>query len=483
MSGRHRKPTTSAPAKQVAKIAFTGAVLGGGGLVLAAQAGAATDGEWDQVAHCESGGNWAINTGNGYQGGLQFSPSTWSAHGGGEYAPAANMASKEEQIAVAERVLASQGRGAWPVCGTGLSGSTPRNVVNEPAPLDAPIDGGAINGQAVAFDAAPAPDAPAPAPWDLQVAPEAPADVPAPAAPVEFIPPAPEAPVDVLPPAPEAPLDVPPPAPEIVPADFVPAPEAPVDVLPPAPEAPVDVLPPAPEAPPADPAILPAAFEAPADVPPPADIPAPAPGDVPVVEAAADWTVADAPAAPQPQQWALHMAPLAPELPADPAVPVPPAPAPAPAPAPGADVVAAPAPDPLAPLAPALNAVPLAPALDAANQVASGQLPVAPPDGVPHLASPDNLPPGTTEAPADPENRPNLTYLRELWHAVQTQEVSGNDALLALAQRPLNSTPYPTQNVMGDPNNPNTPIVAGDPAAAPAPAPIPAPGEPILPPA
>ena len=77
-----------------------------------AQAGAATDGEWDQVASCESGGNWAINTGNGYQGGLQFSPSTWSGHGGGEYAPAANLATKDEQIAVAERVLASQGRGA-----------------------------------------------------------------------------------------------------------------------------------------------------------------------------------------------------------------------------------------------------------------------------------------------------------------------------------------------------------------------------------
>src|SRR3954463_11367685 len=112
-SGRHRKPTSSA--KQVAKIAFTGAVIGGGSLALAGQAGAATDGEWDQVASCESGGNWAINTGNGYHGGLQISGSTWSSHGGGEYAPSAQMASKEEQIAVAERVLASQGRGAWPV--------------------------------------------------------------------------------------------------------------------------------------------------------------------------------------------------------------------------------------------------------------------------------------------------------------------------------------------------------------------------------
>ena len=131
MSGRHRKPTTSAVS--VAKIAFTGAVIGGSGLALAGQAGAATDGEWDRVASCESGGNWAINTGNGYQGGLQFSPSTWSGHGGGEYAPSAHLATKEEQIAVAERVLASQGKGAWPSCGGPLSGSTPRNVVDEPA--------------------------------------------------------------------------------------------------------------------------------------------------------------------------------------------------------------------------------------------------------------------------------------------------------------------------------------------------------------
>src|SRR4029450_12151784 len=113
MSGQHRKPTASAV--NVAKIAFTGAVIGSGSLALAGQAGAATDGEWDQVAKGESRNNWAINTGNGYQGGLQYSPSTWSSHGGGQYAPAAHMATKEEQIAVAERVLATQGKGAWPV--------------------------------------------------------------------------------------------------------------------------------------------------------------------------------------------------------------------------------------------------------------------------------------------------------------------------------------------------------------------------------
>jgi resuscitation-promoting factor RpfC len=69
---------------------------------------------WDAVAQCESGGNWAANTGNGHYGGLQFKPATWSSNGGFG-SPA--MASREEQIRVAENVLASQGPGAWPTCG------------------------------------------------------------------------------------------------------------------------------------------------------------------------------------------------------------------------------------------------------------------------------------------------------------------------------------------------------------------------------
>ena len=84
MAGRHRKPTTSSIG--VAKIALTGAVIGSGGLGFAAAAQAATDSEWDTVASCESSGNWAINTGNGYQGGLQFSSGTWLGYGGGQFA-------------------------------------------------------------------------------------------------------------------------------------------------------------------------------------------------------------------------------------------------------------------------------------------------------------------------------------------------------------------------------------------------------------
>ncbi|RPA62394.1 transglycosylase [Gordonia oryzae] len=82
--------------------------------VAAATASADTGHNWDAVAQCESGGNWGISTGNGYYGGLQFTQSTWEANGGTGN-PA--YASREEQIRVAENVLATQGPGAWPVCG------------------------------------------------------------------------------------------------------------------------------------------------------------------------------------------------------------------------------------------------------------------------------------------------------------------------------------------------------------------------------
>jgi hypothetical protein len=78
---------------------------------------------WDQVAQCESGGRWNISTGNGHHGGLQFTPSTWKAYGGGKYASTANQATKQQQIEIAKKVLAGQGPGAWPHCGrkAGLS--------------------------------------------------------------------------------------------------------------------------------------------------------------------------------------------------------------------------------------------------------------------------------------------------------------------------------------------------------------------------
>ncbi|MFS0729014.1 transglycosylase family protein [Curtobacterium sp. 1P10AnD] len=106
----------------VGGLAFAGIAATGVGLA-AAPANAASGSTWDALAQCESGGNWAINTGNGYYGGLQFTLGTWQANGGSGN-PAS--ASRSAQIAVAERVLASQGWGAWPACSAklGLSGTT-----------------------------------------------------------------------------------------------------------------------------------------------------------------------------------------------------------------------------------------------------------------------------------------------------------------------------------------------------------------------
>ncbi len=85
--------------------------------VTAGLAQPAAAGVWDRVATCESGGNWRINTGNGHYGGLQFSRSTWNRHGGRMYAKTADKASKREQIAIARRVLATQGPRAWACAG------------------------------------------------------------------------------------------------------------------------------------------------------------------------------------------------------------------------------------------------------------------------------------------------------------------------------------------------------------------------------
>ncbi|MEU0683790.1 transglycosylase family protein [Streptomyces albogriseolus] len=116
--GKHRRPSKATRAIAIAGVA--GAAVAGP-LMASGTASAATASEWEAVAQCESGGNWSINTGNGYYGGLQFSASTWAAYGGTQYAATADQATKAQQIEIAEKVLAGQGKGAWPVCGTGLS--------------------------------------------------------------------------------------------------------------------------------------------------------------------------------------------------------------------------------------------------------------------------------------------------------------------------------------------------------------------------
>ena len=112
--GRHRAPSNTA--KVVARstagaTAFALPLVG-----FTTPANAATDEQWDNVAQCESGGNWHINTGNGYYGGLQFTQGTWVNYGGAAFASRADLATREEQISIADKVLAAQGWGAWPVC-------------------------------------------------------------------------------------------------------------------------------------------------------------------------------------------------------------------------------------------------------------------------------------------------------------------------------------------------------------------------------
>lgn len=119
--GKHRRPSK---ATRVATLAGVTGVAIAAPLMASGSASAATASEWDAVAQCESGGNWSINTGNGYYGGIQFSASTWAAYGGTAYASTANLATKAQQIAIGEKVLAAQGKGAWPTCGTGLSSAT-----------------------------------------------------------------------------------------------------------------------------------------------------------------------------------------------------------------------------------------------------------------------------------------------------------------------------------------------------------------------
>ncbi|MEU8828597.1 transglycosylase family protein [Streptomyces sp. NPDC048636] len=122
-NGKHRRPSK---ATRIAALAGLAGAAVAAPLIGATSASAATTAQWDKVAECEAGGNWSINTGNGYYGGLQFSSSTWAAYGGTSFAPTADKASKDQQIQVAEKVLAGQGKGAWPVCGTGLTtGGTP----------------------------------------------------------------------------------------------------------------------------------------------------------------------------------------------------------------------------------------------------------------------------------------------------------------------------------------------------------------------
>ncbi|MEK2477595.1 MULTISPECIES: transglycosylase family protein [Streptomyces] len=126
--GKHRR---SSKAVRVATLAGVAGAAVAVPLMGATSASAASVATWEKVAQCESSGNWSINTGNGYYGGLQFSNSSWAAAGGTKYAARADLATKEQQIAVAEKLLAMQGPGAWGCAAAGgLTSGGPAADVN-----------------------------------------------------------------------------------------------------------------------------------------------------------------------------------------------------------------------------------------------------------------------------------------------------------------------------------------------------------------
>ncbi|AZA13021.1 resuscitation-promoting factor Rpf1 domain-containing protein [Corynebacterium choanae] len=151
MARHARQQRSHAPKIATSALAVAAAVS------LAPQAGAAPLSDWDRLAQCEAGGNWGINTGNGYYGGLQFSQGTWQAYGGGKYAPQAHMATRLQQIEIAEKVLAGQGWGAWPACSRRLGLSAPAE--SRPAPAAADQGSSALSDQA---------PVPAPAPQQVE---------------------------------------------------------------------------------------------------------------------------------------------------------------------------------------------------------------------------------------------------------------------------------------------------------------------------
>ncbi|AJT66629.1 Resuscitation-promoting factor Rpf1 [Streptomyces lydicus] len=139
--GKHRRPSKAVRIATLAGVAGAAVAVPMMGATSASAASVAT---WDKVAQCESGGNWSINTGNGYYGGLQFSNSSWAAAGGTQYAARADLATKAQQIAAAEKLLAIQGPGAWSCAGAGnltaggpspdVDTSTKAEVKKAPAP-------------------------------------------------------------------------------------------------------------------------------------------------------------------------------------------------------------------------------------------------------------------------------------------------------------------------------------------------------------
>ncbi|WP_431963316.1 transglycosylase family protein [Actinacidiphila sp. bgisy160] len=158
--GKHRRPRNTRITRISALAGTTGAAVALP-IVGATGAHAAPVSVWDKVAACESTNNWSINTGNGFYGGLQFTQSTWAGFGGTKYAPRADLATKAEQIAVAEKVLATQGPQAWPVCGP-KAGLTKAMANPSATPASASVAAAKSAAKPAAKPAAPAKKAEAP---------------------------------------------------------------------------------------------------------------------------------------------------------------------------------------------------------------------------------------------------------------------------------------------------------------------------------
>ncbi len=154
---RHRAPkNTFRSTRRAAATTASLAAAVAAPVAMAGPAQAATDSTWNELAQCESGGDWHIDTGNGYYGGLQFSDSTWDGFGGERYASTADDATREQQIVIAEKVLDSQGWGAWPACSeelgldSGDAAGTPSSptTVSRGGDRDAAPSGGTYTVQA-----------------------------------------------------------------------------------------------------------------------------------------------------------------------------------------------------------------------------------------------------------------------------------------------------------------------------------------------
>ena len=149
--GRHRKPSNHTRTLGLATVPLVAAIPLAAGS--ASPASAATS-AWDRLAGCESGGNWDINTGNGYYGGLQFADGTWDGNGGDKYASRADLATRAEQIVIASKLLNSSGWGPWPACSSrlGLGGDEKREALATAAAIKARLSGDTTTASSPAAD-------------------------------------------------------------------------------------------------------------------------------------------------------------------------------------------------------------------------------------------------------------------------------------------------------------------------------------------